>query len=589
MKKCLLILFLLVPFFIYGQSAITILDFEVNSNNKDHKYLGKGFSQFVSVELSKYDELSIVEREKRNEIIEEIKVGLSGLTNEDDLIQLGNLLQAKYLVTGEIFDMSSQLVFTCRIIDIETGVVMKQISTEGDVGQYKIIVDNIVSGIAVTFDIEKQAESIATSSTDAEVLETFSNALDAYDKGDDERARTEIQKAKVLDGKNSAVIQLENKLIVISPKFQFEDPMWQSSYNPAASVMLDSNLFYFRSDIFQELFVGDFEPNPNVILMGDATNPTYLYNLFPFLVKSRIGYNFKVSDKIGINTEIGYIVPNESVTIYDIDNNDRSIPIIINGEEVATGSSLVMEEQYIQVTAGTAYKLTDNFSVGLNGSIILPINNYNPNGYTGISGDEILFGLLNEEGNTVEDWNNDLDENDNENSYVLPDKIGFLINPGVLLLLFSQSLLVDFNVAIPINHVRYYYDYDQDAFINGTWPIYLSASVNGTLIDNKLFLGFKSNFDIYRDIEAKGFFLKETPVLEFWPTTFISMRGGYIFSFYSIDERSSYGHGILAGITFINNKFDLDVTYNNRTTPISIVEGVLVSTGSVLISVTYHP
>jgi TolB-like protein len=45
---------------------LAVLDFEVQSDNPSYRYLGKGFAEFVSVNLLKIKDLQLVEREKHN-------------------------------------------------------------------------------------------------------------------------------------------------------------------------------------------------------------------------------------------------------------------------------------------------------------------------------------------------------------------------------------------------------------------------------------------------------------------------------------------------------------------------------------------
>jgi TolB-like protein len=588
MKRILFLVLITFSVPLYSQQAITILDFDVQSDNEEHKYLGKGFAQFLSVELSQIKTITLVEREKRNEIINELKFGLTGLVDENNLIELGNMLQSNYLVAGEIFDMAGTLVITTRIIDIEKSTIIAQSGADGTAGEYKKITRQLAISIldALGVEMETTLPDIEGTNNDEAVLASFSKAVDAYDEGDKEKAIKEIRQAKELDRGNIAIKKLENKLIIISPKFQFEDPMWMSPYNPASSAILKKYLFYFRWDTYQEFLIGETDPDRGLISAGDPSNPTYIDG-YPFLVKSHIGFNFKVSDNIGINTELNVPLPIEQFRVTDVNGDDRDIPVLLDGIEKTQGSDLVNEEVYLQITGGLSYKISEILSLGLNSSIIFPLREFNTEGIPNRPYSNSDEQLLTNEGNLVQ-YSPPGGEEEDIIAYALPDKIGFTINPGIVLYLLSSRIIIDINSAIPINHVRYFYDYDQDAFVNGTWPIYFSASINGTIIKNHLFFGLKSNLDFYKDSEAKGIFLKETPVIEFWPTTFLAFRGGYIFSFFSIDGRSSLGHGILAGLSIKLKRIDFDINYNNRKTPFTSVEGTLVPTGSFIFSFTFQ-
>jgi len=576
--------FFMIPIIAYSDNiAIAILDFEVQSTNENHQFLGKGFAEFISVELSHVDKLVLIEREKRNEIIDEMKFGLSGIANEDSLVELGNLLLSKILIAGQIFDINGSLVVTSRLIDVESGKVYGYSIEEGTLAQYKAIIQSLTLGILNSLDIEHSyiARKIDFSKDDETVLTKFSEAVDAVDSGNDNLARKKLNEAAAIDKENEAVKILANKLNVVSPKFQFEDPLWQSSYNPAMSAMLDTGILYTRSTFFGLVDGGpgaywagnDAYP---VITIGETSNLTYLA-VQNFTFNSHIGYNFPVSDRIGINTEIVVSNPNENTEVsYNNtgDANSRDVPVIIDGVEVFQGSRYSPNVTYLGITGGGSYKFRDSLSFGLNGSVFIPVlDNYSDGEIVGV-GDSFDFS-----GNTI-------GKADDSAVYALPDKIGFLLNLGMVSYLFSQKLYVDLNIA-NLFMPRYYYDYERDAYINGTYPIYISSSINGILIDNILFFGSKTNLDVYKDPDAKGVYLKETAVLEFWPIKYFSIRGGYNFSYYTIDERTSLGHGFMAGGTIKLGAFEIDVNYSLRQAPLISVEQSLLSIDSLFFSISY--
>jgi TolB-like protein len=131
MKKALIFILLVLASPVFSQTtAIAVFDFNVNSEKSEYRFLRKVFSQFLLAELSQVPELTLVEREKRNDIINEIKFGLSGFADNNSLVKLGFMLQSDYMLAGEIFDMAGTLIVTGRLIDIENSSVVAQIGVE---------------------------------------------------------------------------------------------------------------------------------------------------------------------------------------------------------------------------------------------------------------------------------------------------------------------------------------------------------------------------------------------------------------------------------------------------------------------------
>ena len=76
----------------------------------------------------------LVSREDLNKILIEQKLSLSGLFETENAIAVGEMLSAKYMVTGTVIEMKSSVIIFTRIIDIETAQILgaSQIIVEKD-------------------------------------------------------------------------------------------------------------------------------------------------------------------------------------------------------------------------------------------------------------------------------------------------------------------------------------------------------------------------------------------------------------------------------------------------------------------------
>jgi TolB-like protein len=556
------------------ETTVTVLDFEVQSSERSHEYLGKGFAEFISVELSTIKQVVLVEREKRNEILDEMKFSLSGLTDDKDIMEIGKLLSSHYLITGSIFNMSGVLAITGRLIDVETGTVIIHSSSEGTMKEYKKITQQLTYEFLKALELEDQytVQTVEGSSDDETVLASFSEAMDAYDKGENEEALEKLQKASKIDKKNKAVRRYINKLNIVTPKYQFEASLWGSAYNPALAAGLDKGIVFLNGDIFEPWKVAlELGYVNNMVKTPSGDEVYFESNMFPGT--AHLGYLAPLGEKFGIGIEMNWVTPFEYVEIYKgKDDPPKNVPIILDGEKVDKGFLLFLGEMYAGTTIGTSYRFSEMFSAGVNGSIYFPVGGFEQ------------F-QMEKEGNVIiyTDWDSDADDR----KIALPDEAGFSFGLGFILKPLAEKLYIDFSALYPFI-TRYYYDIDQDAIINGTYPIYLSAAVNGQLIKNHLYIGLKSSFDIYKDPEATGFFLKETPVLEWWIFPFLSIRGGYILSYLSIDQQQSLGHGFMAGLTVKIGDFYIDLNYNRREAPLTSVGGFAVPHASFLINISFQ-
>ena len=69
---------------------VSVSDFIVNSDNMKYKYMGKGLSEMLAIELRKSPDITLIERDKRTEALDEMEFSLSDLSDSTMQIQDGS-------------------------------------------------------------------------------------------------------------------------------------------------------------------------------------------------------------------------------------------------------------------------------------------------------------------------------------------------------------------------------------------------------------------------------------------------------------------------------------------------------------------
>ena len=85
--------------------------------------LGTQMAEILSARLSVEDAFDVVERAKLGKILTEHQLKLSGLVDQENAANVGNLAGAKLLVMGKIFKIDSKLMIVTKIVGTETGVL----------------------------------------------------------------------------------------------------------------------------------------------------------------------------------------------------------------------------------------------------------------------------------------------------------------------------------------------------------------------------------------------------------------------------------------------------------------------------------
>jgi len=200
MKKTVILSILLVILFIsnflFGEAkTIAILDFSNNSLVDKDKYasLSKGLAEIMITELSKLSSLRLVERQKLNSLIEEMKLSQSGIISEDTGIQVGKILGAQYLVFGSyMISFNNQIRIDVRIVNVETGATPSAEQITDKVDNLFKIINKLNEKITANLNIKlsKQEKKLLNSDDfDLDIIAQFSNGLDFEENNNVEDAR----------------------------------------------------------------------------------------------------------------------------------------------------------------------------------------------------------------------------------------------------------------------------------------------------------------------------------------------------------------------------------------------------------------
>jgi TolB-like protein len=208
---------------VYAQTeTIAILDFSNNCILEKDKYtsLSPGLAEIMITELSAIKTLKFVERQKINELIQEMQLAQSGLVSEETGVQVGKLIGAKYLIFGAYMVFDKKIRIDVRIVEVETGITIKAEQATNKVKKMFDIIKELNGKILKDLNIKltKNVTKILNADeTSTEVIELFSQGLEFEDKHNMEKAKQLYKKAFMLD-KNFKPVRKRLKAILLKEK-----------------------------------------------------------------------------------------------------------------------------------------------------------------------------------------------------------------------------------------------------------------------------------------------------------------------------------------------------------------------------------
>jgi len=205
------LLFMFIPSFSFStQPTIAVLDFENNSffNPEEYNPLSRGLAEIMITELQQVKTIHVVERAKLRSILDELKLSQSGLVSQENSIRVGKLLGAQHLVFGGyIVAMNEKIRIDVRIVEVETGLVIKAGEVTGKAKQILSLVQKLSKKILKDLNIKmtKAEEQTLEKSQklDMKAVVLFSKGIEFEDKNQREKA-----------------IEFYNKALAIEPEFR---------------------------------------------------------------------------------------------------------------------------------------------------------------------------------------------------------------------------------------------------------------------------------------------------------------------------------------------------------------------------------
>lgn len=112
-----------------AKPRVAVLYFEPTVRSDELKVFAKGLASLLIADLSSHDGLTLVERERLEEVIAELKLGEGRFADPGSFAKVGQLLGANYLVVGTLIQGPKQVVLAPRIIEVGTASIVTSFKT----------------------------------------------------------------------------------------------------------------------------------------------------------------------------------------------------------------------------------------------------------------------------------------------------------------------------------------------------------------------------------------------------------------------------------------------------------------------------
>jgi TolB-like protein len=190
-----------------AEKRIAVSYFDNNSNDKEWDPIRKGLADMLITDLSELKSITVVEREKLNLVLDELKLQKTKLIDPNTAVKLGKGLGAQAMLTGSYQFEGDQMRIDARVIDVETNQTTGT-KVQGKKDEFfeleKELVEHLVKTLALTLETSEKAKLRKSQTESFEAFSQYSTGLDAADRGDRDAALASFQKALESDPKYKA-------------------------------------------------------------------------------------------------------------------------------------------------------------------------------------------------------------------------------------------------------------------------------------------------------------------------------------------------------------------------------------------------
>jgi len=189
--------------------SIAVLSFNNITKNPADDWLGGGIAETVTADLKKIEGITVIGRERVYETLRRHGVTPDAEVDTTMASSLGREVGARWILTGGYQKISEMLRITARVVDVETGEVVRTVKIDGLMKEIFDLQDKIVFELSQGMDLSiRSGEREVIEQKETEVLEAYEAASKA--------------EAKLMSGDSEAIeeaIKLLVQAIALDPNY----------------------------------------------------------------------------------------------------------------------------------------------------------------------------------------------------------------------------------------------------------------------------------------------------------------------------------------------------------------------------------
>ncbi len=192
-------------------NTVAVMPFAYSGTNEELRPLSRGFAQLVVTDLAKSRQIRVLERDRMQAILDEMRLADSARVDPQAALRSGRLLRAARVVQGSLADQGQNLRVDAAVVDVASAGVTASAGATDVLNRLfdleKQLVLSIFGNLGIQLTPAEQAAINQRPTQNLQAFLAFSRGLEAEDRGDFAGAREAYGEAAGLDPSFRAAAQ----------------------------------------------------------------------------------------------------------------------------------------------------------------------------------------------------------------------------------------------------------------------------------------------------------------------------------------------------------------------------------------------
>jgi serine/threonine protein kinase/Tfp pilus assembly protein PilF len=162
-------------------NSVAVMTFSNITKEPGDDWIGSGIAETVTSDLKKVHGLSVIGRERTFDVLKDLQTGALNDFDETVAIDVGRRLGSSWILGGGYQRMGETIRITARVVDVNTGEVVRTVKIDGKITEIFALQDKIVyelsQGLKLELGTSEITEIEADETQSVEAYESFSRGM----------------------------------------------------------------------------------------------------------------------------------------------------------------------------------------------------------------------------------------------------------------------------------------------------------------------------------------------------------------------------------------------------------------------------